>query len=139
MSSVAERRIRYTTLIDIDLDDVDGCWEWMGGFLPDGYGQMGGTTAHRYVYEKLVESVPSDLQVDHLCRNISCVNPDHLEPVTRAENMRRVSAAQTHCKNGHEFNVENTYHRAEGRRGCRPCNAAAAARCKARRTGERAA
>ena len=72
----------------------DGCWLWrkaLGGGT--GYGQlrMNGRThnAHRVMYERLVGPVPEGLVLDHLCRVRACVNPDHLEPVTFAENMRR--------------------------------------------------
>lgn len=60
----------------------DDCWEWTGK-AASGYG------AHRRVYEWLRGPVPEGLELDHLCRNKLCVRPDHLEPVTRAENMRR--------------------------------------------------
>jgi hypothetical protein len=73
--------------------DTGFCWEWTGSLMTDGYGQKchGGryVAAHRLVYEALVGPVPEGLELDHLCGNPSCVNPDHLEPVTHQENMRR--------------------------------------------------
>lgn len=45
--------------------------------------------AHRVVYESLVGPIPAGLELDHTCRVRRCVNPDHLEPVTHAENQRR--------------------------------------------------
>lgn len=75
------------------------CWEWIGTRYGNGYGQAaigdGGriNQAHRVVYEALVGPIPEGLELDHLCRNPSCVNPDHLEPVTHAENMRRMGDA----------------------------------------------
>lgn len=71
---------------------AEGCWEWQG-CLNAGYGVIGrnGTThrVHRIVYSRLVAQPPVGLDLDHLCRNRKCCNPLHLEPVTRAENLRR--------------------------------------------------
>lgn len=68
-----------------------GCWEWLGP--GDRYGAMAvygkQVLAHRYAYELLVAPIPPGLEIDHLCRNQRCVRPEHLEPVTHAENMRR--------------------------------------------------
>lgn len=72
----------------------DGCWFWLAS-TRNGYGQIGqwskGTIdyAHRVAYEMLVGPIPAGLVLDHICRNPSCVNPAHLEPVTQAENLRR--------------------------------------------------
>lgn len=75
----------------VEVDGV-GCWIWTAS-LRDGYGQVrqGGSTrgAHRVVYELLVGDVEPDLDLDHLCRRRHCVNPDHLQPVTRRENLER--------------------------------------------------
>ena len=70
------------------------CWLWTASCSRNGYGQWNdGTgrmvTAHRQAYETLVGLVPVGLDLDHLCRVRQCVNPDHLEPVTRLENLRR--------------------------------------------------
>ena len=75
--------------------DANGCWLWTGALL-DGYGivKVGGGVrrAHRVVFEFERGPIPDGLELDHLCRVRRCVNPDHLEPVTKAENIRRERA-----------------------------------------------
>lgn len=77
-----------------EINQVTGCWEWQGIKLPKGYGRrtIKGVTicAHRYFWEKYNKrKIGRGLQIDHLCRNTSCVNPKHLEEVTPTENLRR--------------------------------------------------
>ena len=78
----------------IDRRGDDECWPWVGATTPKGYGSMKwkGTSiyGHRWTYEQLVGPIPDGMQIDHLCRETGCVNPAHLEPVTAAENMRRM-------------------------------------------------
>jgi len=102
----------------------DSCWLWIGYIDSKGYGGLGGRRAHRIAYELLVGPIPHGLQLDHLCRVTSCINPRHLEPVTNAENARRARAARTHCKRGHEFTPENTYYSPKRPtvRQCRACS-----------------
>src|SRR6188472_1096483 len=62
------------------------CWVWNGAVRTTGYGQFSRCTfAHRLSYETHVGPIPDGLDIDHLCGVRLCVNPDHLEPVTRAE------------------------------------------------------
>ncbi len=79
------------------VDVVDGCWLYRGGKSSGGYGKISeaGETrlTHRVAYEANVGPIPEGLELDHLCRVTNCVNPDHLEPVTHAENMRRARAS----------------------------------------------
>ncbi len=109
-----------------------GCWLWNGALNLQGYGNLyvRGTNrqAHRVAYELYVGAIPPGLELDHLCRMPCCVNPSHLEPVTHQVNMRRglpnrgvFQRSKTHCRSGHPYMPENTYHRADGSRECRTC------------------
>ena len=96
------------------VEKTDGCWIWRGARNRSGYGRIQkavGITqlAHRVAYTMEVGPIPDGMQIDHLCRTTSCVNPAHLEPVTARENQHRVSVLKTHCVQGHEYTPENTY------------------------------
>jgi hypothetical protein len=109
----------------------NGCWEWEGSKWK-GYGRINvdgrPRGAHRVLYEAIVGPIPPGLTLDHLCRNRSCVNPDHLEPVSMRVNTLRgigpaaIHAAQTECIHGHPFDEANTYRKRNGSRDCRTCN-----------------
>jgi hypothetical protein len=111
----------------------DGCWEWRGGRHTAGYGVLRwqGKTgyAHRISYEMTVGPIPEGLQIDHLCRNRLCVNPSHLEAVTRRVNILRGTgfsarhAAKTHCPQGHPYAGHNLTFDGGARR-CRECRRA---------------
>lgn len=106
------------------------CWEWTGVLSHNGYGlvtvERRMRQVHRFVYELLSGPIPEGLQLDHLCRVRHCCNPEHLEPVTGAENIRRGVEARTHCKQGHLYDEANTYMRNDGARRCRKCHNATA-------------
>jgi hypothetical protein len=70
--------------------DENGCWNWDLTLSPTGYGRISnGVLAHRWLYERMVGPLSPFLELDHLCRNHACVNPEHLEEVPRLENVRR--------------------------------------------------
>jgi hypothetical protein len=75
------------------VDEETGCWIWQRYVDEHGYGRAPKKgimrPAHRVLYERFVAPVPAHLHLDHLCRNTLCVNPEHMEPVTPAENVRR--------------------------------------------------
>lgn len=108
-----------------------GCWKWMGG-LSKGYGRFypvhgQETAAHLFAYRLLVGPIPFGLQLDHLCRNRWCCNPQHVEPVTSQVNLLRgigptaTNAAKVACPRGHPYDLFNTYVDSKGSRHCKQC------------------
>lgn len=116
-------------------DSSTDCWLWTGRRVKDGYGAISidghARPVHRVAYELWVGPIPEGLEVDHQCDVRNCIRPDHLKPMTHRENGLRsnnlggVNARKTHCVNGHEFTVENTYVSmgkwGHPRRHCREC------------------
>lgn len=117
----------YRFLSKCDRNTQNGCWQWLGGICVDGYARWctrsKSQVAHKWLFERLVSPVPFNKVLDHLCRNRSCVNPQHLECVSQKVNVLRgvgvaaQNAAKTLCPKGHEFDVLNY----QGRRQCLVC------------------
>lgn len=90
------------------VDKSGECWEWLASKCPRGYGrftiQIDGkpkkALAHRFVYELVKGAIPAGMLLDHLCRNASCVNPDHLRPVTQKQNQEHRSGATSRSRSG---------------------------------------
>ena len=126
----------------IKVEKTETCWLWKGARNGWGYGYfwLEGKTlrAHRVSYEWANGAISSGLQLDHLCRNRLCVNPDHLEMVTgqvnvlRGDNICAKEARATHCPQDHPYDVLNTYINSKGQRSCRICRLAAVRRNRAK-------
>ena len=114
--------------------ELGPCWPWRPLAGSGGYGQFTGEGktkfAHRVAYEVSKGLIPDGLTIDHLCRVRACCNPDHLEAVTRAENLRRARSwengarfqrSKTHCIAGHPYSGNNLRICKNGKRACRAC------------------
>lgn len=110
----------------VQVDSPGACWPWKGSMSSLGYGLFWRLRAHRVAYVLVKGAIPDGLMLDHLCRNKSCCNPDHLEAVTQRVNVLRgdspsaQGARKTHCLRGHEFTPDNT-NRRTGWRHCNQC------------------
>jgi hypothetical protein len=111
----------------VRIDPVTGCHVWIGYRNKEGYGrarfQGSKQMVHRIIWEYKNGPVPEGLELDHICRNRSCCNPEHLRAVTAqvnilaSDNLCAQNARKTHCpKCGGEYSVNKI-----GRRFCRPC------------------
>lgn len=117
-----------------------GCWEWQGETNRSGHGRISwkGTrrSIYRVTYELAGGVVPDGYEMDHLCRNPRCCNPQHVEPVTHAENMRRGRQAFVlggQCHSGrHVLTEHNVYvNPSDGQRRCKDCRVERRARARA--------
>ena len=127
-----DRGISYVDNFFSKVDANGCCWEWNGARDRRNYGVSsrpegrGAGRAHRISYEILVGPIPAGLVLDHLCRNPPCVNPDHLEPVTNHENLKRgfgfvgLNIRKEKCPAGHVLDRES---KGRGGRPMRYCSA----------------
>ena len=127
---------RFWRRVD-DSGGANACWPWLGWITDSGYGIVATRgpvrraihiRAHRLAYELVHRApIPLELTVDHLCRVRHCVNPAHLDVVTKGVNVRRgETTAARHaetmvCPHGHAYDTGNTVWKADGSRGCRLC------------------
>lgn len=112
------------------VDKTGECWVWVAGRFVTGYGAYRNQGAHRVSWGLMNGPIPAGLFVLHRCDNPPCVRPDHLFLGTHTDNMHdkvakgRASGQQlTHCPEGHEYTVENTYiYPGRTARKCRTCH-----------------
>ena len=124
-----DQQERFWSCVEVPYQP-SSCWEYRGHKTKEGYHQFwfDGVTrvAHRVSYTLLVGEIPLDKQIDHLCRNPGCVNPDHLQIVDertnilRGHNIAAKMARRTHCAHGHPLSGHNLINRPSGR-SCREC------------------
>lgn len=104
--------------------ELGPCWVYNGNSDKNGYGhfKVDGkeVMAHRFAF-LLEDVIPDGLELDHLCRNTSCVRKSHLEPVTHLANMQRAYPPRARCPRGHEYSEANTFYTKTGRQRCKAC------------------
>ena len=107
----------------LKIGDQDECWPW-NGCLTSGYGaiRINGKQhlVHRIMYETHKGKIPKGKEIDHLCRNRRCANPNHLEAVTHQENCKRgmngkCRKPRPFCKYGHPLSGDNLKFRGKNR------------------------
>lgn len=129
----AEQR-RVAFMAKVEPEPLSGCWLWAAAMFPNGYGAFGAgheRYAHRYSWFIFRGEIPAGLEIDHLCRIRSCVNPDHLRVVTHRENAlapgalspAAQNARKTHCLRGHDLarHVSKAPSRTSHGRTCATC------------------
>jgi hypothetical protein len=126
-SCIARTRPLADRLRDLSIPEPNsGCILWLGCTNKLGYGRIGvhgsQKQAHRVSFLASGKTIPPGMMLDHLCRTPGCINPDHLEPVTNAENGRRGKKGilKTHCARGHPWTADYIEQRGKWRR-CKVC------------------
>lgn len=107
---------------NVSATSAEGCWKWNGPISVYGYGRLMESIgnrktkqlmAHRFAYEQVIGKIEEGMTIDHVCRNKSCVNPAHMEVVTRGENSIRshsknmMAMRENCCTKGHKIEKEN--------------------------------
>lgn len=123
----------------VRINPITKCWDWIGaianetgyGYLKCGsmtHGNMQNWLAHRFSYMMFKSYPVNGMEIDHLCKNRRCVNPEHLEEVDqktnnlRSDSLSALNFRKTHCKNGHPFDDFFTYNRPDGNgKDCKIC------------------
>ena len=123
---------RWIRRLWASIEPTGFCWNWIGRTGTHGYGTVPTTSlairalaryaphpvpsnqarwrAHRLIYNLLVGPIPDEMVLDHLCRNQTCVNPDHLEVVTQSVNVWRSNSNLVHSlARPHAADTESRY------------------------------
>ena len=129
--------VRDILLFYVDKQSQLPCWIWIGAITHNGYPKATFNyetcLVHQVIYKHFKGPIPEGLEIDHVCRNKLCVNPEHLEAITHKENVARYAATITHCKKGHPLSGDNLYLTPDERRNCKTCRREAVKRCLERK------
>lgn len=124
-------RVKFAVCVQVAERTDRGCWLWPKSSASHGYGQIGWggkgegrglVLAHRLSYATFFGPIPEGMTVDHVCRERTCFNPEHLRLLTNLENARNNgNSIKTHCPHGHAYDEANTSRDRLGHRRCIAC------------------